>query len=61
MRQEQSYSYQGITAVMKFWINDAAVTFAANDGIVLFHQFYHVYFANGTRFVSSVMVVGYVA
>ena len=59
--EEEGHTHQGIATVVQFGIDDAAVTLASDDGMVLAHQGGDVHFAHGRSLIlAAAVLVGHV-
>ena len=56
MTEEECYTYQCITTVVTFGIDDAAVSFATNDRTYAFHLRHDVYFAYRAGTILTTML-----
>jgi hypothetical protein len=61
VREEEGNAHQGVTAVVQFGIDDAAVAFAADHGLVFLHGVHHVDLAHGGSKVLAAGLLGHVA
>src|SRR5690606_29617874 len=61
VRKEQGNANESITAVVEVRINDAAVAFSADDGIVFFHGSNYVHLSNCRGIVLAAVLLRDVA
>ena len=59
--KEKGYAYEGIASVVRFGINDTAITFATDDGIGLLHLGYDIHFTDSSCTVLAATGTGYIA
>src|SRR5574344_1595073 len=60
MAQEESYTYQCITSVMRLWIDDTTITFTTNNSICLLHLCDYVHLTYSSSIILHTIFACYI-